>query len=151
MHEQLSNFNYLRAFNYQAYLMYLILNKYSLHFQNLLEPEDLTTYDLVSIIHRASFLKNQPSEFSKFINEFTSKVYSLIYEEKFPRISQELQNCLHPATEAHIGDWFLFKKYNVIRIYGSEEQPYRFPVFLTPRFWKWREYLFKIRYIKYAW
>ena len=68
MHEQLTNFNSLIAFKYQAYLMYLILNKYSLHFQNILEPEDPTPYDVVSIIHRASFLKNQPSKFSKFIN-----------------------------------------------------------------------------------
>ena len=59
-HEQLTNFNSLRAFKYQEYLMYLILNKYSLHFQNLLELEDPTPYDVVLIIHRASFLKNQP-------------------------------------------------------------------------------------------
>lgn len=72
MHEHLTNFNSLRAFKYQAYLMYLILNKYNLHFKNLLEPEGPTPYDVVSIIHKASFLKNQPSKFSKFINEFTS-------------------------------------------------------------------------------
>jgi hypothetical protein len=59
-------------------------------------------------------------------------VYSLIYEEKFPRISQELQNCLHLATKSHIGDWFLFKKYKMIRIYGSEEKLYILSVFLTP-------------------
>ena len=53
MHEQLTNFNSLKAFKYQAYLMYLILNKFSLHFQNLLEPEDPTPYDVISIIHRA--------------------------------------------------------------------------------------------------
>ena len=98
MHEQLTNFHSLRAFKYQAYLMYLILNKFSLHFQNLLEPKDPTPYDIVSIIHRDSFWKNQPSELSKFINEFTSQVYFLIYEEKFPRISQELEDCLHLAT-----------------------------------------------------
>lgn len=42
MHEQLSNFNTLGGFKYQAYLMYLILHKFSLHFQNILEPENLT-------------------------------------------------------------------------------------------------------------
>ena len=84
--------------------MYLILNKFFLHFQNLLEPERLTPYDVVCIIHRASFLRNPPTGFSKFINEFTSQVYLLIYEQKLPRISQELQDCLHPTTEPHIGD-----------------------------------------------
>ena len=56
MHEQLSKFSALRAFKYQAYLMYLVLNKHSLHFQSLLEPEDPTPYDVVSIIHRASIV-----------------------------------------------------------------------------------------------
>ena len=36
MHEQLTNFNILGAFKYQAYIMYQILNKFSLHFQDLL-------------------------------------------------------------------------------------------------------------------
>jgi hypothetical protein len=111
----------------------LILNKFSLHFQNLLEPKDPTPYDVISIIHGASFLKNQPTGFSKFISAFTYQVYLLIYEEKFPRILQELQDCLHPTTENHIGDWFLFKNYIVITVYGLEEKPYRLPIFLTPR------------------
>ena len=60
-------------------------------------------------------------------------MYLLIYEEKLLRISQELQICLHPATEPHIGYWFLFKDYTIIRVYGLEENPYRLPTFLTPR------------------
>ena len=32
MHEQLTNFNSLWSFKYQAYIMYLILDKFSLHF-----------------------------------------------------------------------------------------------------------------------
>ena len=132
MHAQFSNFNTLASFKYQSYLMYLILNKLSLHFQSLLEPKDPTPYDVISIIHRSSFLRNQTQGFSKFINEFASQVYLLIYESNFPRISQELQNCLHPPTEDCIGDWFLFKDYNVIGVYSSEEKPYRLPVFLTP-------------------
>ena len=113
--------------------MYLILNKFSLHFQNLLEQEYPTPYDITSIIHKASFLKNQPIGFSNFMNEFTSQVYLLIYEEKLPRISQELKDCLHPPTKTHIGYWFLFKNYIVIRVYGPKEKPYKLPVFLTPR------------------
>lgn len=37
--EQFSNLNTLTSFKYQSYLMYLILDKFSLHFQSLLEPE----------------------------------------------------------------------------------------------------------------
>ena len=132
MHDQFSNFNTLASFKYQLYLMYLILDKFSLHFQSLLEPEELTPYDVISIIHRSPFLRNQTQGFSKFVNEFASQVYLFIYEANYPRISQQLQNCLHPPTEDHIGDWFMFKDYTIIRVYGLEEKPYIFPVFLTP-------------------
>ena len=108
MHEQFSNFNTLASFKYQSYLMYLILDKFSLHFQSLFEPEEITPYDVISIIHRSPFLRDQAQGFSKFVNEFDSQVYLLIYESNYPRISQQLQNCLHPSSEDHIGDWFLF-------------------------------------------
>jgi hypothetical protein len=133
MHDQFSNFNTLTSFKYQSYLMYLILDKFSLHFQSLLEPEEPTPYAVISIIHRSSFLRNQTQGFSKFLNEFVSQVYLFIYEANSPRISIELQNYLHPPSEDCIGDWILFKYYIIIRVYGSEEKPYRLPVFLTPR------------------
>lgn len=40
---------------------------------------------------------------------------------------------LHPQTDNQIGDWFLYQNYTIIKIYGSEEQPYRLPSLLTPR------------------
>ena len=94
--------------------MYLILDKFSLHFQYLLEPEEPTPYDVISIIHRSPFLRNQTQGFSKFVNEFASQVYLFIYEADYLRISQQLQNCLHPPTGDYIGDWFLFEDYTVI-------------------------------------
>ena len=88
MNEQFSNFNTLTSFKYQAYLMYLILDKFSLHFQSLLEPEQLTPYEVISIIHRSSFLRDQAQGFSKFVNEFASRVYYFIYEANYPRVPQ---------------------------------------------------------------
>ena len=89
--------------------MYLILDKLSLHFQYLRELEEPTPYDVISIIHISSFLRNQAQGFSKFVDKFSSQVYLLIYEANYPRISLELQNCLHPPTKDYIGDWFLLK------------------------------------------
>ena len=129
MHEQFSNFNTLSSFKYKSYIMYLILDKFSLHFQSLLEPEELTPYDVIYIVHRSLFLRDQAKGFSKFVNEFASRVYLLIYEANYPRISQQLQNYLHPLTEDQIGDWFLFQDYTVIRVYCLEERPYRLPTF----------------------
>ena len=38
MCEQMSNFNTLTSFKYQSFLMYLIMDKFSDHFQQFLEP-----------------------------------------------------------------------------------------------------------------
>lgn len=113
--------------------MYLIIDKFSFHFQNLLEPEDPTPYDIVSIIHKTSFLRNQPTGFSNFVNKFISEFYTLIYEENIPRITSELQECLHPSAQIDIGVWFVYKDYTILIIYGAELKPYRLPTFLTPR------------------
>ena len=133
MCEKLSNLNTLTSFKYQSYLMYLILDKYAIHFQSLLEPEQLTPYDVISVIHRASFPRDPTQGFSQFVNEFASCVYYFIYEANYPRVPQQFQNYLHPQTENQIGDRFLYPDYTVIRVYGSEGQPYRLPTFLTPR------------------
>ena len=88
--------------------MYFILDKFSLHFQSFLKPKELTPYDVISTIHRPPFLRDQAQGFCQFINEFASQVYILIYEATYPKISQQLQNYLHPPSKVHIWDWFLF-------------------------------------------
>lgn len=70
--------------------MYLILKKFSLHFQSLLKPEELTPYDVISIINKSPFLRDQAQGFSKIVNQFSSQIYLLIYEAYYPRISQHL-------------------------------------------------------------
>lgn len=133
MHEQLSSFITLRRFIYQSYMMYVILDKFPQHFQNLLEPKDPTPYDIIFLIHRASFVRNQTIGFFKFVNEFMFEVYAMIYEEMLPRVSSELHTCLHSSVESNIGDWFLCKDYTILRMYGAEVNPYRLPAFLTTR------------------
>lgn len=113
--------------------MYLILDQFSLHFQNLLEPQYPTPYEIISIIHRDSFLKNQPSGIFNFVNKFISQVYLLIYEQSFPRVCLELQVCLQPSVEDPVGYWFLYQNYIVLRVYGEDLNAYRFPNFLTRR------------------
>ena len=86
MYEQLSNFSTLTSFMYQTFLMYLILDKYAAQFQEFLEPEQITPYDIVSIVHRATFLRDPSKGFSKFANEFASCVYFFIYEANHLRV-----------------------------------------------------------------
>ena len=112
----MTNFNTLRIFKYQSYLMYLILDKFPHHFENLLEPKDPAPYDIISVSHVSSFLRNQPTSFFKIVNEFMSEVNAMIHEENLPRVSLELQTCLHSGADYDIGDWFLYKDYIVLRI-----------------------------------
>ena len=37
------------------------------------------------------------------------------------------------SPEDRIGDWFLYKDFTVLRIYGFTREPYRLSAFLTPR------------------
>ena len=113
--------------------MYLIIDKFLDLFQQFLEPWQLTPYEVVSIVHRASFLRDPSKGFSYFVNEFASRVYFLFFEVNYPRVPQHFQVYLHPQAENQIGHWFLYHDYIVIRVYGCEEQPYKLPVFLTPR------------------
>ena len=85
----------------------------------MLEPQDPTPYYIISIIHRASFLRKQPFGFFNFIKDFISQVYMLIYEQIFPRVCPELQVCLQPNVEDVVGDWFLYQNYTVLRVYGA--------------------------------
>lgn len=77
--------------------MYLTLGKFSLHFENLFDPQDPMPYGIPSIIHRTSFIRNQLFGFLSFVDKFIAQVYLLIHEEQFPRVCQELQESLHLA------------------------------------------------------
>ena len=89
MCEELSNFSTLTYFKYQSFLMYLILDKYVAQFQQFLEPEQITPYGIVSIVHRSAFLRDPSKGFSQFSNEFASRVYFFIFEANYPRVPQQ--------------------------------------------------------------
>jgi hypothetical protein len=68
-----------------------------------------------------------------FINKIMSRVYSLIFSTDLPRVLEEMKSSLQPNPEYMIGDWVLFMHYTIIWVYGYQEGPYLFHVFLTPR------------------
>lgn len=90
IHDQFTNYSYLKAFWYHSYLVYLILYKYPLNFNALFDIQDLLPYGVISIIQKFSFVRNQSSSFFLFIEMFISQIYKLIYEEDYPRVCQEL-------------------------------------------------------------
>jgi hypothetical protein len=50
---------------------------------------------------------------------------------------QKLQ--LHPFLR--VGDWFFFKEFTIIRIYGFELEPYQLPIYIPTR-------LFSLKYCR---
>ena len=116
MHEQLSNFSTLSAFTYQAYLICMILERYSVTFQSMMDAEDPTPYQITFVVHISPFIRNVAENFSCFVNTFAAKIYTLLFETACPRVTLELEECLHPPTEDWIGDWFLFEDYTIIRV-----------------------------------
>ena len=84
--------------------MYLILDRLSSHFQQFLESVQMTPYDIISIVHKASFLRDPSKSFSYILNEFVSKAYFNIFEVNYLRVTQHFQLYLHPWTENRIGD-----------------------------------------------
>ena len=111
----------------------MILERYSLSFQSMMDAEDPTPYQITSLVHRSTFMRNVAENFSCFVNAFAAKVCTLLFETTFPRVTLELQECLHPPTEDWIGDWFLSENYTVIGIYGFDKPSYRLLPFLAPR------------------
>ena len=66
--------------------MYMILDNFYVHFENLLDSQDLIPYSIPSIIHRTFFIRNQPYGFLSFVGKFIAQVYLLIHEEQFPHV-----------------------------------------------------------------
>jgi hypothetical protein len=69
--------------------------------------------------------------FFDFINKVMSIIYQLIFNNEFPRVSEDMKNKLKLSSKP-TGDWFLFRDHTIIRVYGFSGAPYILPTFLTP-------------------
>ena len=61
-----------------------------------------------------------------------SSLYKLIYGMSLPRFSEEMKAYMQSSSEP-VGDWFLYKEFTVLIVYGFEDKPYILPIFLTKR------------------
>ena len=62
-----------------------------------------------------------------------SEMYKLLFDEVFPRVLEEMKVMMQSSPEDRVGDWFLYKDFSILRVYVFTREPYRLPVFLTPR------------------
>ena len=59
-------------------------------------------------------------------------VYKIIFGSTMPNINEDSKFLLQNPTDL-VGDWFCYKEFIVMRIYGFEGEPYKLPRFLTTR------------------
>jgi hypothetical protein len=87
------------------------------------------------VIHWTSLIRKKHLNvgFSKYIDQFMSKAYQIIYNEVPPRIIPECNKLLQLSPDKRVGDWYLFENYTETRVYGSELRPFLLSTFLTPR------------------
>ena len=56
----------------------------------------------------------------KFINQFISKVYILLFGSMPPIILEYMKTHLQLIPKTRIGDWNLFENHTIIKLYGYE-------------------------------
>ena len=59
-----------------------------------------------------------------------SSIHNNIFGISLPRMTEEMKAYMHNSNEP-VGDWFLYKYFTILRVYGFEDEPYRLPVLLT--------------------
>ena len=70
--------------------------------------------------------------FIYFTDKVMSSIYKLIFDITLPRMIEEMKAYMQNSNEP-VGDWFLYKYFSMLRVYGFEDEPYRLPLFLTKR------------------
>ena len=61
--------------------------------------------------------RNSTMTFISFTDKIMSFVYRLIFGNSLPRMTEEMISYLLNSN-AQVGDWFLYKEFKVLRIYG---------------------------------
>jgi len=69
-----------------------------------------------------------------------SAFYIMLHGNHPPKMFHEFKNILKLRKYNRLGDWCLVEDHIIIRVYGFEQDPYKLPIFLTPR-------IFSLEYI----
>ena len=54
----------------------------------------------------------------EFANSIMSEIYKMLFDEVLPRVLEEMKSMMKSSPEDRVGDWFLYKDFTVLRIYG---------------------------------
>ena len=106
--------------------------------ENLGELREIESVNLLEVVELSQM--NATISFFTFSISIMPTIYKVIFSSFMPKINEDLKLLLQSPDE-HVGDWFYFKDYTVIRIYGFEGEPFKFPKFTSRR-------LFALEYLK---
>ena len=56
----------------------------------------------------------------------------MLFDEMLPQVLEEMKSMMQSSPEDRVGDWFLYRDFTILRIYGFTGEPYRLPAFLNP-------------------
>jgi hypothetical protein len=104
--------------------------------EELREIEPINFQEAVDLSQR-----NATISFCTFSSSIMPTIYKVIFGSYMPKISEVLKMLLQNPDEL-IGDWFCFRDYTVIRIYGFEGEPFNLPKFTSRR-------LFALEYLRH--
>jgi len=125
IHGQFINFKFLQKFRYQAYLLKFIVD---VNLEELHNKVPEAFVDLVTLSEEVGVFSHD-----EFINNIMSNIYELIYEDRFPRVIEDMRKALQLKKGKTTGDWFLYWNHIVIRVYGFCGLHFTLLTFLTPR------------------
>lgn len=120
---QLDNFNNSgKILRYHKLLILIVINN---NIQTLQQMQPTYFAENINLSKR-----NSTITYINFIDKVMSSLHKLIFGISLRRMTEEMKVYMQNSNEL-VGDWFLFKEFTVLRIYGFEDEPYRLPFFLT--------------------
>ena len=110
--------------------MYYQADKFPIEFQKV-DPEG----NVLSVVFWSSILRkwNREYSFADFNDLFLVLAMNLLNKEHTLRINEETKRILQLSKSYKTGDWYLYKSYTEIRVYGALLAPYKLPRFVTTR------------------
>lgn len=134
MHEQLMNLTTEGVFKYSSILFNMFIFQQGYKFPIFLHKKD-DQQENQAVIHLTSLITKNSTQFkfSNFIDCFIHPIAQLLSSQNEPRMSIEIKGTLHLNDQVITWDWYLYKNYTEIKVYGYELEPYKLPKYVPMR------------------
>jgi len=135
IHDQFMRFENERVFKYSSVIYHLMIYFQSEHFPFYVKKLDAKGNPR-SIIFWSAITHNSsdsPYSYNEFVDLFVHPATTLLTGVSPPRINNEIKKILQLSKHYKIGDWYLYKNYTEIRIYGCELCPFKLPKYVPMR------------------